>query len=481
MPVRTSPESRGPRWSTAHRTPHTGTKISAQWDDIGQFDSEREDTRDKGFVEAAFEVQLDGDSNKVLGLTSGFSQQRFDLLLPRVEVIPSTVAPNDGQELFAKANYRFGDPDHLAVNTQLSWTGFDAKFMPEEFYEPFTLDLDTLDVDTRLTWAGAEHFLTGGAGYRHSTFDSSDDDVADGRHSVNEGWLFAQDEFTVTDALSLTFGARVDIHSESGLNLSPRAAAVWEFIDDHFFRATAGRGFRNPSLRELWFDMQVENVPGVPATITISGNDNLSAESLTSFELGYFGAWGPLLDVEPGTIIAVDSTSGSHQFEAGVSAFYNVIDDLISFQSDPIDPLLVLPVNQNDEETYGVELEGRYVFSDSFSAFANYSFAVRRDRATGEKNLLAPLQTVNAGVAYSGHGFNTMLWANYYDATELDGVAIDSYVLVNGSISYQFRVAKGSHGQVFVRFFNLLDDNHREHPQGDAYGLILTGGLQFDW
>ncbi len=36
-------------------------------------------------------------------------------------------------------------------------------------------------------------------------------------------------------------------------------------------------------------------------------------------------------------------------------------------------------------------------------------------------------------------------------------------------------------GQAFIRFFNLLNDKHREHPQGDEYGLIMTAGLQFDW
>jgi outer membrane receptor protein involved in Fe transport len=227
--------------------------------------------------------------------------------------------------------------------------------------------------------------------------------------------------------------------------------------------------------------MEVENVPGVPATITISGSDGLRPESLTSFEFGYFGAWGPLVDVQPGDLIDVDPKHESHQFEAGVSAFYNIVDDLISFQSDAADPLRVLPVNQNDEEAYGFELEGRYVFSDSFSARANYSLAERRDRETGARNLLAPLQTLSAGVAYSGHGFSAMLWANYNDSTELDGIPIDSYFLVNGSISYRFPVASGSTGQVFVRFFNLLDDDHREHPQGDEYGLIFTAGLQFDW
>ena len=82
--------------------------------------------------------------------------------------------------------------------------------------------------------------------------------------------------------------------------------------------------------------------------------------------------------------------------------------------------------------------------------------------------------------AYHANG-KRMLWANYRAASEVDGLPIDSYVLVNGSISYRFPVARGTTGEAFIRFFNLLDDDHREHPNGDAYGLILTFGLEFSW
>ncbi len=74
-----------------------------------------------------------------------------------------------------------------------------------------------------------------------------------------------------------------------------------------------------------------------------------------------------------------------------------------------------------------------------------------------------------------------MLWANYYDKTELYGDGIDSYVLVNGSINYGFLFSNRTTGKVFIRITNLLDDLHREHPEGDAYGMILSSGFQVDW
>ncbi|MEN8152208.1 MAG: hypothetical protein ABFS86_20490 [Planctomycetota bacterium] len=35
--------------------------------------------------------------------------------------------------------------------------------------------------------------------------------------------------------------------------------------------------------------------------------------------------------------------------------------------------------------------------------------------------------------------------------------------------------------RAFLRFWNLFDDAHREHPDGDEIGQVLTAGLQFDW
>jgi outer membrane receptor for ferrienterochelin and colicin len=408
----------------------------------------------------------------------GSSQQEFDLLLPEVQVIPSTMAPNDAREIFFRADYRTGDPEDLEIRARTSWTGFDADFEPEEYYQPFTLDLDTYDIEGLVTWARGSHYVTGGAGYRRSTIDTSDPEVTDGRHSVNEGWLFAQDEYRATEDLRFTAGLRVDQHSETGTSLSPRAAAVWEFLDDHYFRATYGRGFRNPSLRELWFDMSV-SLQGV--TGTVLGNDDLDPESLTSYELGYFGAWGRQMDVPPGTMVEIDSEAGSHQFEAGVSVFYNLIDDLIVWDSPRGNPTIVRPENKNDERSYGVEVEGRYLFTDSFSALLNYSYAERENRDSDEEDFVDPLQRVNAGMTYSGYGLSAMLWAHFSDETELDDEEIDSYFLVNGSLSYRFSLALRSDGLVFVRVFNLLDDDHREHPKGDSYGMIFTGGIQFDW
>jgi iron complex outermembrane receptor protein len=440
-------------------------KATLGWDDIDPFEDRDRNTSDKKFVEFRFDQMLDDGLGR-LDVTGGAMEQKIDVIIPVVAGIPSADLSNEIQETFVKANYSVGN-----LKAQLFWTGFDADSDPEQVYTAFDLDLDTIDLDVQYTATPWEnHTLTVGSGYRFATFRTDDSDVADGRHDASLAWGFVQDEIALGEDLLLTAGLRLDWHSESGSNLSPRFAAVWQFAEDQHLRASAGFGFRNPSLRELWFDMPV-TVPGLPAPVTIRGNDDLDAEEIQSFELGYFGK-------------PVES------LKAGVNGYYNRIDDLIVFRPvdffpappfPPATPSAVAPFNELDQEAYGVELELEYLFSDTVSGFANYAYGIRRDRDTNDRIETAPEQKANAGVRLSTPGgLQAMLWVNYFDQVEFGGVPADDYVLLNAQVSMPFRLGDTT-GRAFVGGFNLLDDTHREHPNGQRYGAILRAGVSLTW
>ncbi len=112
--------------------------------------------------------------------------------------------------------------------------------------------------------------------------------------------------------------------------------------------------------------------------VTIVGNEDLDAEKMRSFELGYFGSFG----FEPDEPLP--------SLKAGVNLFYNLIDDLIVFQPTAADPSRVGPINREDDEAYGVEIEAEYLFTRWTSAFANYSYEIRQDRDTGLRIATAP-------------------------------------------------------------------------------------------
>ncbi len=70
------------------------------------------------------------------------------------------------------------------------------------------------------------------------------------------------------------------------------------------------------------------------------------------------------------------------------------------------------------------------------------------------------------------------LWATHFSEVEFTGAPVDAYTLLSGRISFP---VGGTHSRVFLEAFNLLDNDHLEHPEGQSYGLILQFGFSASW
>jgi outer membrane receptor for Fe3+-dicitrate len=73
-----------------------------------------------------------------------------------------------------------------------------------------------------------------------------------------------------------------------------------------------------------------------------------------------------------------------------------------------------------------------------------------------------------------------MLWVTSSSSVEFEGGRMDSYILVNARVSYTFK-ADTMRVKAFAQAFNLLDHDHREHPEGDLYGLLASAGVEVQW
>ena len=466
-----------------HRSGDTALKVKLCHDDINEFRPSSRNAKDKLFAEAKIESWIDGKDHR-LEATAGLARQSFNVLIPTFSILPPSTFDTFATEPYAMFHY-----DFAGLRTQVSWTRFDATGVPDRVYSPFHVIADTADIDVHWIVPLAEsHQLTLGTGYRYSTFVTEDQDVSGGRHQTGLGWVFAQDQWTVADNVWLTGGLRVDHHSRSGLSLSPRLSFVWEFdrpvpadpatgrpaTYGQSLRVTAGYGHRNPSLRELWFSMPVDtgipNPTPPPATLPgrILGNPDLKPEQMRSFELGYWGRPLENLQIE-------------------CSLYYNLVDRLVQFEQVGATTDFG-PKNVNQDRAYGAEFQVEAQLAKSFFAFANYAYGIRQDRETGVRNPSAPLNKANGGVRYENRetGWTAMLWLTYTDdVTYVDpsGVLIgkvNPYALLNARVSYRFVMGKRD-GKVYVQAFNLLDHDHREHAEGDPYGILAMAGLELAW
>jgi len=473
-----------------HGDSNTAVKVKAAHDDIDDFETGA-DTRNKSMVQLEWETRLAPDQR--LYLAAGATRQQFGTLIPTtptaVVTIPPATFDTHSNEYFAQGIYIVGsDPDQLKIQTD--WSRFDASGVPDAVYSPFSLLLDSVDLDVQYRFSPLHrHTVTSGTGVRYATFNSNDLDVTMGQHATWQTWIFLQDEVElVEERLFLTAGARLDQHSTAGTTIAPRAALVWQFAGDgkntkgqpekkvredegldQSIRLTAGSGFQNPSLRDLWFDMPVNFGP---VSGTIGGNRDLKPQELKSFEIGYWGRPNSRLQLE-------------------ASTYYNRGDRLTQFQQLPSGQFA--RENVGHEDAYGVETNLEFQVTPEIYAFGNYAYEIRRDRDHGYERIPGgPKNKASAGVRLlppaQKSALGAMLWATFFDESEFRDkpgptsvlTGVPAYTLLNLRVWYPFKVGSGD-GRVYLQGFNLLDHVHKEHPDGDAYGLIGSAGIEIAW
>ena len=211
---------------------------------------------------------------------------------------------------FGKKRFDFNgsilDENPLANNskpwTYESYSGYNVKALMEhspdernKIYlsyvrDEYFRDLDSLSGVTvpkqrhtynvpRLLWtldAGSANRLTTGVEWVNEQlrFDMNPSGYDD-RKSMNTGSLYVQDEILSSRPLSFVVGVRGDYNNHFGWSVTPKLSAKYAYRD-FSLRANYARGYRTPSLKEMYMDFTVP-IPG--QTSVIRGNDRLRSES----------------------------------------------------------------------------------------------------------------------------------------------------------------------------------------------------------
>jgi iron complex outermembrane receptor protein len=429
-----------------------GFKATLGWEGISEFDPQEHHSKEKSFLELRYQYAL--GLNHSIEVTVGATQAKVDTLIAPFVGLPVTSEFEDVvHDKFVKLDYRWG-----SLKASVDWDSFSADLnpiptesAPVPVFPPFSFYLDTVDLDIQYSHElFSNNLVTAGTGYRYVTFRTANEDVSNGRHATNLEWLFVQDEFNLQHTLFVTGGLRWDRHSTAGDNLSPRLAVVWEITEEHRLRSSVGYGHRAPSLRELYFDLPV-------GPSFLLGNTDLKTETMRSIEAAY--------------------TYGTPKspLQAQVTLYQNHLERFIKY-SQTVSGLV--PSNSGQVDARGVEIEGRYVPIEEVALFASYSYGIRLDAPGHVLNLEDPRNKASAGIQYSvKKTWEGMLWAIYFDTVEFQGVSAHQYTLLNARVAYKFNLGS-TQGKIFLQGFNLLDEHHRENPAGDAYGLMVFGGLE---
>ena len=397
-----------------------------------------------------------------LHLSGGIKNYRGDFSMP------SEFGPLEynGTTNYVETRYARSDLEFRALWNRTVWNVEAQEAFPEGRVEN-----DLFDANLQHSFRPLDNnFITWGLNYRFNWLDS---EISAGKHSQNLLAGYIQDQVRLSTSLNLTAGLRYDRHPLTGSNFSPRCGIVYSSVEGHALRVSAGRAFQNPPLLYSYFSTGYTifmPMSPEPMIMSLLGNEDLSPEWITSLELGYKGNFGARL-------------------RGGLDIFHNQLDNLMEFKAAetyaenalfPGSPGGVIPstlsiFNEGDAEAWGGEVAAEFSVTKWLSTYANYSYQRVTDSKTGEKIESAPRHKLNPGLyTRLGQDLTISVFANYVDSTVWDDQEIDSYILLNSSVRYMV-----GDTEIALSAFNLLNNEHQEHPKGDEIGRSVVLSLMY--
>ncbi len=389
------------------------------------------------------------------------------------------------------------------------------------------------EIQGNVGFGGGKGFLVGGLSYHEQEVDTANRTgfqtllKTPARKEDQQG-AFAQVDFSFTDKLKAVVAGRVDESTLHDTQFSPKASLVYSFTPTQTVRLTYNEAFQVPNYSEFFLRV----VAGAPITaftplenalapllggrtlglksipILALGNDDMSVEEITSYEIGYSAIIASKLfltldyyqsevenfvtDLLPGInpeytgyqppsfLPAPVRTQILNTLRGGLGAAnFSGLTDLNG------QPTLVLSyANAGLVDTQGVDVAFNYYITNGWVADFNYSwfdFEVKSSQLGDQLLPNAPENKASAGLSYNGDRFGTSLkyrWVEEFPwAAGVFVGFVPSYDVVDLGVSYRFTDSL----EVGVDVSNLLDEEQFQTFGGDLVTRRALGHVAFSW
>jgi outer membrane receptor for ferrienterochelin and colicins len=278
--------------------------------------------------------------------------------------------------------------------------------------------------EVQYTWYSSDwNALTLGGEVQEQCIDyvieNADGSMVNVKENVDTSSLYVQDEITLFKAFTLVGGFRYDDHSTFGSKVNPKLSLMYKFSEDTTLRASAGKAFKSPTLRQLYYD--------------------------TPYRHGdYYCKSNP--DLQPEKAIGYSASIEQWLFDQSIMInlgyFRNDVDDMV-IREDTGTMYNSLPLKEyrNVEEawTQGVEFMCRAYTDEGFSASLSYTYTDSENKETGKELTYTPKHVLSILPAYEleKYGLGTSATVSYIGKqyTNSDNTdEIDAHTVVDAKI-----------------------------------------------
>lgn len=312
------------------------------------------------------------------------------------------------------------------------------------------LTVENVNAKTQWSHALSKHYLSLGAAFETQELDNGDFLFENSQWSV-----FAEDEWYLTDALTLTMGVRFDDNEQFDSHWSPRIYAVWKENASWAVKGGISTGYRAPSLTEMEEDWVQESCNG---RCEVYGNASLEPEKSVNSELGLY---------------YMDESISSN-----LTVFYNDFKDKIDTVN--LDPNCTgrtcdsSYINIEDAISHGFEASFGMALSDRIQFYASYTFTDSEKKSGDDKGqplTQIPEQLLSLSLDWAVRD-DINSWVRIsHRSEESDPITVDSRSVSAPEISFvdlggNWSVSKNL--KLLAGIYNLLD----EKTTYDEFGYV---------
>jgi len=289
--------------------------------------------------------------------------------------------------------------------------------------------------EIQYTWfASKSNTLTGGGEIQEQgidyTIENADGSIVTVDEDVRTASLYLQDEIVLFEKFTLIGGARFDDHSVFGSEINPKFSTMVRLRDTTTLRASVGRSFKSPTIRQLYYD-----VPYRHGGWYAQSNRDLEPETA----IGY--------------TVSIEQFLREESIRMNLGYFRNNVDNMvISVDTGELYDGLPLMRYQNVEKawTQGVEFMCHTCLSDRLSASLSYTYTDTEDEETGKELTYVPTHSVSlsptyaweeyglgmsATISYNGEQYTDSGNTEHIDAATVMDVKIYKHLSENAKLS----------------------------------------------
>lgn len=334
------------------------------------------------------------------------------------------------------------------------------------------LTLKTTTLNTKGTYFFDNNTLSLGAEYRRERLNEKATTADAANVKRYDFSLYGEDDFDVTDALTLTAGLRYNHDKDYGGHVSPRGYAVYHLSENLSLKGGVSAGYSTPDIKMRTDGLALPFAGGMGAQL---GRSDLKPESSVSYEAG----------------VAYDD---NEKFSFALMGFYTRLKDGISTQRICV-PRPGTPcvhngktyargiwdtINIGKADIKGIELSSQWQILSNLALNSSYTYTHSEQKTGSEKGKTLnnlPVHVLKIGLDYdASKELNLWTQLNYMSKSR-DSLSYDedirSYALFDAGASY--KLSKNT--SINFSVYNLF--NEFVTTRSGRYDLLIVDGTKF--